>query len=69
MACEQGSQQLTFCGVNAHFQNEKAERAIQDLSNSARKQLLHAHQRWLQTVSIALWPHALCYAAHCTMFS
>jgi hypothetical protein len=64
MACKQSNQQLTFCGVNAHFQNGIAERAIQDLPKSARKQLLHARQRWPQAVSIALWPYALRYAAH-----
>ncbi len=30
-------QRLTFCGVNAHFQNSIAEKAIQDLCVSARK--------------------------------
>ena len=29
---EQQHQTLTFCGVNAHFQNGIAERAIQDLT-------------------------------------
>ncbi len=41
-ACHDARQQLTFCGVNAHFQNGIAERSIRDLSESARKQLLHA---------------------------
>jgi hypothetical protein len=41
-ACHNSHQRLTFCGVNAHFQNGIAERAICDLSKSARKQLLHA---------------------------
>jgi hypothetical protein len=41
-ACEQARQRLTFCGVNAHFQNGIAKKAIRDLSKSARKQLLHA---------------------------
>jgi hypothetical protein len=27
-SCEEARQQLTFCGVNAHFQNGIAERAI-----------------------------------------
>jgi hypothetical protein len=27
-ACEQGGQRLTFCGVNAHFQNGQAKKAI-----------------------------------------
>ncbi len=31
-ACEESRQQLTFCGVNAHFQNGIAKRAIRDLS-------------------------------------
>ena len=63
-ACEAQGQKLTFCGVNAHFQNGIAERAIRDLSESARKQLLHARQRWPQAVSTALWPYALRHAAH-----
>jgi hypothetical protein len=45
-ACHKARQQLTFCDVNAHFQNGTAERSIRDLSESARKQLLHARARW-----------------------
>jgi hypothetical protein len=41
-ACHNSHQHLTFCGVNAHFQNGIAECAIRDLSKSAQKQLLHA---------------------------
>jgi hypothetical protein len=41
-ACRNPRQQLTFCGVNAHFQNGIAKQAIRDLMESARKQLLHA---------------------------
>jgi hypothetical protein len=41
-SCESNRQRLTFCGVNAHFQNGIRERAIRDLANSACKQLLHA---------------------------
>ena len=47
-ACHDVRQQLTFCGVNAHFQNGIAEHSIRDVSESARKQLLHAHARWPQ---------------------
>jgi hypothetical protein len=62
-ACESQGQKLTFCGVNAQFQNGIAERAIRDLLEGACKQLLLARQRWPQAVSTALWPYALRHAA------
>ena len=62
-ACENSGQRLTFCGVNAHFQNGIAERAIRDLCKSARKQLLHARARWPAAVHFSLWPYALRNAA------
>ncbi len=62
-SCDASRQQLTFCGVNAHFQNGIAERAIRDLSESARKQLLHARARWPAAVHLSLWPYALRNAA------
>jgi hypothetical protein len=43
-SCSAKGQRLTFCRVNAHFQNGIAEKAIRDLQESARKQLLHARQ-------------------------
>jgi hypothetical protein len=58
-ACEQGGQRLTFCGVNTHFQNGRADKAIRDLSESARKQLLHAQARWPSAIHLSLWPYAL----------
>jgi hypothetical protein len=62
-ACQQSNQQLTFCGINAHFQNGITERAIHNLSNSAHKQLLHGCQHWPAAVHVALWPYALRSAA------
>ena len=57
------NQNITYCGVNAHFQNGCAEKKIRDLRESARTQLLHAINRWPGTVTINLWPYALRYAA------
>ncbi len=57
-------QQLTFCRVNAHFQNSIANQAIWDLLESARKQLLHAHACWPEAVHFALWPYAMRNAAY-----
>jgi hypothetical protein len=58
-SCIAKGQHLTFCGVNAHFQNSIAEKAIRDLRESARKQLLYAHQCWLAAIHLALLPYAL----------
>jgi hypothetical protein len=62
-ACHESRQRLTFCGVNAHFQTGIAKRAIRDVSESAWKQLLHAHARWPAAVHFGLWPYALRNAA------
>ncbi len=62
-ACHKKRQQLTFCGINTHFQNGIAEQAIRDLSESTRKQLLHARACWPQAVHFALWLYALRNAA------
>ncbi|KAL7472405.1 hypothetical protein ACHAW6_000532 [Cyclotella cf. meneghiniana] len=62
--CSQWQQRHTYCGVNAHFQNGLAERAIRDITEVGRKQLLHAMARWPQVVDLALWPYALRYAVH-----
>ena len=50
---------LTFCGVNAQFQNGIVERAIRDILESAQKQLLHARACWPAAVHFALWPYAI----------
>jgi hypothetical protein len=57
--CSAKGQRLTFCGVNAHFQNGIGEKDIHNLCNSTRKQLLHAQQQWPATIHLALWPYAL----------
>jgi hypothetical protein len=52
-------QTISYCGVNAHFQNGIAEKRIRDLQEQARKQLLHAKSRWPSAIEINLWPYAL----------
>ena len=52
-------QTLSFCGVNAHHQNGKAEARIKDVTEGARTALLHASHRWPKAVDVSLWPAAL----------
>lgn len=52
-------QTLSFCGVNAHHQNGRAENRIKDVTQGARTSLLHAAHRWPKAISPALWPSAL----------
>ena len=62
--CAASGQRISYCGVNAHHQNGIAERAIRDIQDQARKQLLHAKAKWPAAVDLALWPYALRYAVH-----
>ena len=41
---------------------ERAEKRIRDLTDNARKTLLHAITRWPKAVNIHLWPYALRHA-------
>lgn len=53
---------ISFCSVNAHFQNGVTEKRIRDLQEAARTQLLHAKHRWPSAVHTCLWPYAIRYA-------
>ena len=61
-ACKLQNQRLTYCGVNAHFQNGIAEKQIRDLQEQARIMLLHAINQWPNMLSIHLWPYAFRHA-------
>jgi hypothetical protein len=50
---------ISFCGVNAHFQNGIAEKRIRDLQEQARTMMLHSKSRWPKVVYVHLWPYAL----------
>ena len=57
-------QNITYCGVNTHFQNGHAEKAIRDLQTMAHTMLLHAKGRWPDAIHLALWPYAMRMAVH-----
>ncbi len=58
-AIKDAGQTITFCGVNAHFQNGVAKRRIRSLQDHARTMLIHAQHRWPTAIDAHLWPYAL----------
>ena len=52
-------QSITYCGVNAHFQNGMAEKRIRNLQDQTTTMLLHAESKWPDVISSNLWPYAL----------
>lgn len=52
-------QSITFCAVNAHHQNGRAEKRIRDLQDTGRGMVLHAKQRWPKAITANLWPYAI----------
>ena len=52
-------QSITYCGVNAHFQNGMAEKRIRDLQDQTTTMLMHAESKWPDIISTNLWPYAL----------
>ena len=63
--CTRQRQAITYCGVNAHHQNGRAERAIRDIQNTARRQLLHAKAKWPHAIDLSLWPYSCRHAVQC----
>ena len=57
-------QTISYCGVNDHFQNGKAENRIRYLQEQKSKQLHHSKSRWPSAVELALWPYALRQETH-----
>ena len=59
--CQDENQTLTYCGVNAHFQNGVAEKKIRDLQEKTQTCLLYAMHKWPRMIVANLWPYALRY--------
>ena len=60
--CNAQSKSLSYCGVNAHFQNGIAERRIRDLQEQTRTCILYAMNKWKRMILICLWPYAMRHA-------
>ena len=57
--CKGMVQGITYCGVNTHFQNGRAEKAIRDLQTMAGKMILHAKGQCTKSIHLSLWPYIL----------
>jgi hypothetical protein len=57
--CQSRGQTISYCAVNAHWQNGRAEKRIRDVQEETRKNLLHGQARWPEAVTVNLWPYAL----------
>ena len=57
--CQSQHQGLTYCGVNAHFQNSSTEKKIHDLQEQTRTMMLHGLRKWSSMLSVHLWPYGL----------
>ena len=49
----------TYDGVDAHHSNGLAGRCIRDIQDNVRSMMIHAQQKWPETITAHLWPYAL----------
>ena len=62
-AIRRAGQTISYCRVNAHWQNGRAEKRICDLQEGACTAIIHAKHQWPKAIEPALWPYALRYCA------
>ena len=60
--CELRGQKIKFCGVEAHYQNGCAERAIKAIMSWARTILIEAAIHWPDVIDLDLWPYVVDHA-------
>ena len=58
------TQTISFCGVNAHWQNGIIERYNGVICQAARTMLLHAQAKWPGIVTPEFWPFAVQHAVN-----
>jgi hypothetical protein len=63
----QENQGITYCGINAHWQNDIAKWRIRNLKQQARTMLLHVEHHWPEATSTSIWPYA--FRTACTIFN
>ena len=52
--CNMQQQSLSYCGVNAHFQNSIVEHCIRDLQEQTRTSMLYAMNKWKRMILICM---------------
>ena len=60
--CQVNRKSLSYCGVNAHFQNGIAECRMRDLQERTRTSMLYTMNKWKKMVTIKFWPYAMRHA-------
>jgi hypothetical protein len=61
---QDNNQSISFCVVNAHWQNGVAEKWIRDLTENARAMSLFAQRRSPDAITMNLWPYASSNGKH-----
>ena len=60
--CKTQGRSMSYCGVNAYFQNGIAQRHIRDLQEQTRTSMLYAMSKWREMILISLWPYVMRHA-------